>query len=527
MRALEIGGARPVILRTWFLLTLAVWLAAVLLLATSPIGLADEVPVGLIAYWTVAVFAAAALVNAVIRSAGASRIFWTVLGAGLLFRFAGNATVAGFQIFDLVPPLFAPNDVAYGISYALIFGAIGWLIIKVARNIALVAALDTLGVMFFTGLISWHFALAPAASETSWGSLQSLLLARSGPVFDVGLLCLALVAACSDPALARRAFPLAGAFSAFLIADGLYLGIRPPDHIGGWPELFWALGVALIGLAALSADGSSGAKKPLAVFWFSPLSPAVQLAFLLALGAMRPPLPPSILWGGAVIALYLALRITMGTYASQHIQFQAGRRAKVSERDRLSTDLHDNLKQCVHSIPMMLGAYRKTREKDPEAAEAILERAIKVSGEASYRVSSPLRELQIGGASAADVRALLDQLIHDVENSFGISAEQDLQAPLEDLSSERLAATYRITTEALWNAARHSKARKIRIETRRIGSVFLLKVRDDGRGFDTGQQAAGMGLSLMRRRAAEAGGQLDVISTPGHGTTVQIRFEDD
>ncbi|MGB3684185.1 MAG: histidine kinase, partial [Rubrobacteraceae bacterium] len=377
MRALRTESTgTTVALRAGFLFTLVVWVVAVLLLATSPVGLADEVPLGFIAYWIVAVFTMAALVNAVTRTVGATRIFWTVVGAGLLFRFVANTTIARIQIFDLVPPLFVPKDITYGISYALLFGAIIWLVMKAARNIALVATLDTVGVMFFTGLIFWHFALNSTVSGAGWDDVKSLLLTRSGPVFDVGLLCLVLVVACSDRDLARRAFPLAGAFGAFLVADSLYLGLGPVYQVNSWPELFWALGILMAGLAALVADDDTCPAAQLtvgprvvAVAWFSPLSPAVQLALLLAWGAVSPPLPPYILWGGAIVALYLALRISLGAYASQNIQLEAEKLAKVSERDRVSEDLHDTLKQCVHSIPMMLAAYQKTREKDPDAAE--------------------------------------------------------------------------------------------------------------------------------------------------------------
>lgn len=524
------------VLRASLIVALAFWTAAAFLLAVSPVILAGEVPVAFIAYWIVAVFTTAALAGAVTRTTGATRAFWIILGVGLLFRFAGNAGPAGFRAFDSIPPTPYLDDAAYGISYVLLFVALLWLVVRAARNITLLAALDTLGVMFFTGLLSWHFAFGPATSWTGWESLTPLLLARSGPVFDVGLLCLALVVASSDRRLARCAFPLAGAFGAFLVADGLYLGLRTYTlyETGGWPELFWALGIALIGLAAMSTDESPGSvprlavnPRVVAVFWFSPLSPAVQLAFMLVWGATRQPLPPYALWGGAVIALYLALRISLGTYASRRLRGEAERVATMSERDRISEDLHDTLKQCIHSVPLMLAAYRKTREKDPDAAKIILEHALQTSKEASYRISGPIRELQVGGASALDIRSLLDQLLYDVERSFDIEVGRDLQAPLDELSPERLAATYRITSEALWNAARHSGATKIKIETRRIGSVFLVKVRDDGRGFDAEEQGAGMGLPLMRRRAEEAEGDLDVVSRPGSGTTVQIRFEDE
>ena len=541
MRAFGGGGIETMIaLRAWFILTLVAWMFAALLLAVSPAGSAGEVPVAFIAYWAVAVFAASVLARVVARTSGATRVFWTILGAALLFRFAANIGLldfglGGFGLFS--PPSF--NSLAYGTSYSLFYAAILLLVVRVARSITLLAALDTLGVMLFTGLISWHFALAPVGSGMDWrAGLSSLLLARSGPVLDVGLLCLALVVVYSNRGLAPRAFCLAGAFGIFLAADGLCLGLRL-EEAGGWPELFWALGISFIGLAALSTEGVTSpvtgpvkqlivSPRAVAVFWFSPLSPAVQLAFLLAWGAIRPPLPSYVLWGGAVLTLYLALRISLATYASRRLRGEAELLAKSSERDRISRDLHDTLKQCVHSVPMMLAAYQKTRRKDPDKARIILERAMRTSEEASYRVSGPIRELQLGGrTSTLDVRSLLNQLVQDIQYSFAIHVEQDLQSPLASLSSEKLAAAYRITSEALWNAARHSGAKRIKIKTHKIGSVFLLKVNDDGRGFDAEQEAVGMGLSLMRRRAKEAGGELEVISKPGQGTTIQIRFEDE
>ena len=533
MRALGVEGVETTVaLRVWFILTLIVWTISALLLAMSPGGSAGEVPVTFIAYWVAAAFVVSVLARAVARTGGLTRVFWTIVGAALLFRFTANIGPTG--LFG--PPLLA--DLAYGASYGLFYAAILLLVVRVARSITLLAALDTLSVMLFTGLISWHFAFSPMISDMDWGtSFKSLLLARSGPVFDVGLLCLALVVAHSNRSLAPRAFSLAGAFGAFLVADGLCLGLRL-DEVGGCPELFWGLGISFIGLAALSADGSpipianSVTKlvvrpRAVAVFWFSPLSPAVQLAFLLAWGALRPPLPSYMLWGGAILTLYLALRISLATYASRRLRGEAEQLAKVSERDLISKDLHDALKQSVHSIPMMLAAYQKIHEKDPDKAKIILERAVRTSEEASYQVSGPIRELQLGGrTSTLDVRSLLGQLVQDIRCSFSIEVEQDLQAPFEELSSERLTAAYRIMSEALWNAARHSGAAKIKVETREIGRVFLVRVRDDGHGFDTEQQASGMGISLMRRRAEEARGELDVISNPDRGTTIQIRFND-
>lgn len=520
----------PAVLHAGLFVALACWAAAVAMLTVAPSDLTDGLPVALAVYWIVAGSSVMVLLCAALHTTGAVRAFWMALAGGVLLRFVGNANLGELQIFDLVPPLLALNDVAYGLSYLLLSAALVWLAVSAARGVRALAVLDSLSVMFFTGLISSHLVLSPATPD--WESISSLLLSRSGPVFDVGLLCLCLVAASADPGLARRAYLLAGAFVTFLLADALYLGLGPQGS-GDWPELFWALGIAFVGISAMKLEMVPGctarvavSPRAVALFWFSPLSPAVQLALLMIWGAFWPPLPPYVLLGSAIIALYLALRISLGTYASRRLRGVAERRAKASERDRISEDLHDNLKQCVHSIPAMLAAYRKTRESDPEAAEETLERAIQTSEEASHRVSGPVHELRIGdAASSPDIHALLERSLGDVERSFGIEVGQDLRASLDGLSTEKLTASYRITTEALWNAARHAGAARIKVESREVGSVFLLKIRDDGRGFDARRQPSGMGLPLMRRRAEEAGGKLEVISKPGSGTTVLLTFD--
>ena len=86
------------------------------------------------------------------------------------------------------------------------------------------------------------------------------------------------------------------------------------------------------------------------------------------------------------------------------------------------------------------------------------------------------------------------------------------------------AALIRVFVEAFWNVAKHSGASNLYLESRRVGSVLIIRVRDDGHGFDTGKPPPGLGLEYMRRRAGEVGAELDVISTPGRGTSVQVRF---
>lgn len=76
----------------------------------------------------------------------------------------------------------------------------------------------------------------------------------------------------------------------------------------------------------------------------------------------------------------------------------------------------------------------------------------------------------------------------------------------------------RIAHEAVANAARHARAQAISIEFR----SGTLTVSDDGTGFDADAHTAGLGLLLMRERAAEIGATLDIATEPGRGTTITV-----
>jgi len=96
----------------------------------------------------------------------------------------------------------------------------------------------------------------------------------------------------------------------------------------------------------------------------------------------------------------------------------------------------------------------------------------------------------------------------------------DLPPPVEH-------AILRVTQEAVANAVRHSGASLVTVRLSADPRQATLEVADNGHGFDVPAQqegSAGLGLRAMRDRVAEHGGQLDIASTPRHGTTVRASF---
>ena len=184
------------------------------------------------------------------------------------------------------------------------------------------------------------------------------------------------------------------------------------------------------------------------------------------------------------------------------------------------------MKQGVHGISLTLrAALEAGRRGEHDTVQRMLNRALDASQEAEYRVSQPYDELHaVHGEVASNPSDYLRHRLKRFQEYFGIETRADFRVPFEFLRPSEVAAAQRVVVEASWNAVKHAQARNLWLETRRVGSVVIVRIRDDGRGFDVEDPPPGLGLRYMRRRAEEVGAELDVISTLGRGTAVQLRF---
>ena len=247
---------------------------------------------------------------------------------------------------------------------------------------------------------------------------------------------------------------------------------------------------------------------------------------MLLWGSLNPPLPAYVLAGCAVLLLYMAMRVGLVSSVSKRLGWDREESARQKEQGRLLYELHDTVKQDVHGISLTLrSAFDSERRGDRGAAREMFERALTASREAEFQISRPYDEISaLRGESPPGAGDFLRQRLLKFEEYFGVKTHDDLQAPLEVLNPAETAALIRVAVEAFWNVAKHSGASNMYLESRQVSSVLIIRIRDDGRGFDTENPPPGLGLRYMRRRTREVGADLDVISTPGRGTSVQLRF---
>src|SRR5262249_50384942 len=109
-------------------------------------------------------------------------------------------------------------------------------------------------------------------------------------------------------------------------------------------------------------------------------------------------------------------------------------------------------------------------------------------------------------------------------SASGIPVTCEVDESVRDLSRGAALALFRITQEALGNAAKHARATHMTVGLRRANGSVALTVTDDGVGFDRSRlgTSGGLGLVMMRERAGQLNGTFEFDTAPGRGTSIRV-----
>lgn len=196
----------------------------------------------------------------------------------------------------------------------------------------------------------------------------------------------------------------------------------------------------------------------------------------------------------------------------------------VEERSRLAHELHDAVSQKLFSLRLTAQAAATLVDRDPSRAKGELQQVAVLAAEAADELRAAVVELRPaaldddGLVATLRTHAQVLDRAHSAEVTFESRGVRALPAAQEE-------AMLRVAQEALHNALRHSGARRVCVVLDRRGSGAVLRVIDDGSGFDPRAiRRAGrhLGLVSMRDRAGGVGGLLTVESEPGKGTTIEM-----
>src|SRR5262249_16693646 len=227
----------------------------------------------------------------------------------------------------------------------------------------------------------------------------------------------------------------------------------------------------------------------------------------------------SITAGVALVWTAHRVRVSVVERHEREISALNERLMKAQEQERFASagELHDGGMQQMLALTMMLGTAKRKIASHAADAEASIDKIqLKViqAGtdirQLSHGLHPPL--LQEEGLPGA-LRAYCDQF----GTASGIAIDCTLDESARDLSRGAALALFRITQEAIGNAVKHAKAKHIDIHLARTNGSIALTVTDDGVGFDRSRlsTSGGLGLVMMRERAAQLNGTFEFDSAPG------------
>ena len=193
--------------------------------------------------------------------------------------------------------------------------------------------------------------------------------------------------------------------------------------------------------------------------------------------------------------------------------------AQETERRAISRELHDEVGQALGALLVDIGRLSSTLLGVHPEAKAQLDN-LKLLAERTFQtvrnIALLLRPSMLDDLGLA---AALEWQGREVSRRSEIEVSVESDSVPECLPDEYTIYIYRLVQEALNNAVRHSGARNAKVVVERLANSIVVRVTDDGRGFDPGR-SRGMGILGMEERVKRLGGTLRVESQPGKGATV-------
>lgn len=199
--------------------------------------------------------------------------------------------------------------------------------------------------------------------------------------------------------------------------------------------------------------------------------------------------------------------------------------AEARERERIANGLHDDLGQVLAMVRFKLDELALTSDASGaspiQELQALVAQATEATRHATFELRSPVLQ-QLG------LQAALENLAQRMQGMCGLRVELRGQLPGPALPGPVQTIVFRVVRELLFNVHKHAQASRVVIGQGGCDRRLHILVQDDGVGFEPAaglwrfSAEGGYGLPSAQAQIAAVGGELTVMSRPGHGTRVQL-----
>ncbi|MDP4085571.1 MAG: sensor histidine kinase [Bacillota bacterium] len=192
------------------------------------------------------------------------------------------------------------------------------------------------------------------------------------------------------------------------------------------------------------------------------------------------------------------------------------------ERNRLARELHDSVSQQLFAASMMMSAINETREQLDTNETKQLKLVEEMIHQSQLEMRALLLHLRPVALKNKSLQEGMEELLTELSQKVTMDIKWKVeQFPLDKGVEDHL---FRILQESVSNTLRHAKATKLDVLLIKRDDLIIMRVVDDGQGFEVKDTKAGSyGMQNMRERALEVGGTLKVVSVKNNGTRLEVK----
>jgi len=194
------------------------------------------------------------------------------------------------------------------------------------------------------------------------------------------------------------------------------------------------------------------------------------------------------------------------------------------ERSRIAQELHDTLSHTLSGLSVQLETMKAYWGVDPATARKILDKSLVATHSGLEETQRILMALRAKPLEDLGLTMAIRRLAEEAAAHAGIALDLVIPDNIPPLPSDVEQCFFRVAQEAITNAVKHARAKRLTVKLELKENKVSLTVKDDGIGFDFDESGGTkhFGLIGMKERAELVNGELNIASRPGAGTIVQL-----
>ncbi len=194
---------------------------------------------------------------------------------------------------------------------------------------------------------------------------------------------------------------------------------------------------------------------------------------------------------------------------------------RAQEKKRISEDLHDGILGRLFGTRLSLDSLNEKTDVDTVKNRGVYIEELKAIEQEIRKISHDLNSDIVSGSGFFDmIKTLVENQTKVYNLKYELKKNDDID--WESIPNKTKINFYRIIQESLQNIYKHADAKLVKINFELKNDFILLEISDDGNGFEINKVKKGIGLKNIASRVEDLGGDLDINSMRGKGTTILV-----